>query len=721
MKRLFFTLIAFLSIATTAFTQSASDIILTGKVLDESTGELLVGVTIVLEGTTKGTQTDFDGVFQFTLKATDSTKKIIVNFIGFDSKKLEIKEFTRSKTDKSVFYKNIFLKTSLALSEEAIHVVGLRISGKKSPPITVESMDKLTIKSTAKIARGSTEKPSVAAVKTAKFGSTPRAAVASASAPLTVESMDKLAIKSTASTGFYEGLGALKGVDMPVGGSFVVVESEKMTEKRDVLKDNNKISVFAEDLIAIPEAADFLKELAKAKVSEQAKAEAKTLSDDDDIAPEPSAGQLTAGEWCDLKNWEFWKKSLDETFKTPQNNWKMNFTQRYSVILRGSNEQPISDATVQLIGAEGTAIWTAKTDNLGRAELFAEAFNKTNARSISVQSGGKAYNLDKIRKIEAGVNELKIPVACGYAPTVDIAFVVDATGSMGDEIAYLKAELADVVRQVKRDNQQLEVRLGSVFYRDFGDAYVTRTFPFDKSLKKNVEFIKNQEADGGGDTPEAVEEGLAAAIDSMAWSDNAVTRLLFLVLDAPPHLTDKNIEKLQRLTAKAAEKGIRIIPIAASGVDQNTEFLMKTFAVATGGTYTFLTDDSGIGGGHLKATTEKHEIELLNALLVRLIKQYSTYEACNDLVAEATTGGDTKFGLNFKVYPNPVRDVLNIELKTDATDVFITNAQGQTVRKLGIFTEGVQSLDVSDLQSGVYFVHFKKEGRLCTKKISVVK
>jgi hypothetical protein len=267
----------------------------------------------------------------------------------------------------------------------------------------------------------------------------------------------------------------------------------------------------------------------------------------------------------------------------------------------------------------------------------------------------------------------------------------------------------------------LEVRLGSVFYRDFGDAYVTRTFPFDKSLKKNVEFIKNQEAGGGGDTPEAVEEGLAAAIDSMVWSENAVTRLLFLVLDAPPHLTDKNIEKLQRLTAKAAEKGIRIIPIAASGVDQNTEFLMKALGVATGGTYTFLTDDSGIGGGHLKATTEKHEIELLNTLLVRLIKQYSTYEACNDLTTEATTGGDTKFGLNFKAYPNPVRDVLSIELKTDVTDVFITNAQGQTVRKLGIFTEGVQSLDVSDLQSGIYFVHFKKEGRVCTKKISVVK
>jgi Mg-chelatase subunit ChlD len=390
-------------------------------------------------------------------------------------------------------------------------------------------------------------------------------------------------------------------------------------------------------------------------------------------------------------------------------------------MLKGANNQPVSDATVQLIGTDGLTIWTAKTDNSGRAELFADAFGKTNAAKMSVLYAGKTYNLDKIRKMETGANELRIPVACSFAPTIDVAFVVDATGSMGDEIAYLKAEVADVIRQVKRDNQQLNVRLGSVFYRDFNDAYLTRTFDFDKSLKKNVEFIREQSADGGGDTPEAVPEGLEAAIDSMSWSDNAGTRLLFLVLDAPPHLTDKNIEKLQRLSAKAAEKGIRIIPIAASGVDQNTEYLMKALAVATGGTYTFLTDDSGVGGEHLKATTEKHEVELLNALMIRLIKQYSIYEACNDIATEATTGGDTKLGLNFKVFPNPVRDVMNLELKTAVTNVFITNTQGQKVRNLGTYTEGSPSVDVSDLSSGIYFVHFEKDGVVCTKKISVVK
>ena len=713
MKQLLFTLITCLSVAATAFGQSTTaTITLVGRVLDDKK-EPLVGATVLLKNTTNGVITDIEGMFRLVVKAKDSAGTLIVQSVGFESKELKIKEFKRSKTERNVLSKDISLSESAALLESVV-VTGYGTAKKRdmsSSAAKIKSSERAEM--TTKASKAKT-KSAASPVIAGKISSVTTSAVID----VVVRSTDRgvIASESEPSSGHFT-----VAADAAPRAYSMVVETEKMIEKRDVLVKNNADMFFAEDLIAIPEASSFLKEIEKARVIEQVKAKKALVDEDEDIEPEPSAGKLTAGEWCDLKNWEFWKKSLDETFKTYVNHWKMNFTQRYSLILRGANEQPVSDATVQLIGTNGLAIWTTKTDNTGRAELFADAFGKTNAVKMSVQFEGKTYNLDKIRKVETGANELKIPVACSYAPTVDIAFVVDATGSMGDEIAYLKAELADVIRQVKRDNQQLSVRLGSVFYRDFNDAYLTRTFPFDKSLKKNVEFIKEQSADGGGDTPEAVPEGLEAAIDSMVWSEHAVTRLLFLVLDAPPHLNDKNIEKLQRLTAKASEKGIKIIPIAASGVDQNTEYLMKALAVATGGTYTFLTDDSGVGGEHLKATTEKHDVELLNALLIRLIKQYSSYEACNDIATEATTGGNTKLGLNFKVYPNPVHDVLNLDLKTAVTDVFITNAQGQTVRKLDVFTEGSQSIDVSDLSSGIYFVHFQKDGVVCTKKISVVK
>jgi hypothetical protein len=714
MKRLLFTLIAFLSVALSAFGQSSTKIILTGHVRDAK-GEPLPFVTVLIKNTKKGVYTDVEGKFRLVTQAKDSVSSVLFLFIGFESKELKIKEFGRSKKERNVLFKDITLNESTVLLESVV-VTGYRASAaKKDMSSSIGKLESADMTRMATKAAKSKAKPAESAKITREVIRTKGA-----------ETTDRMAMK-TAPVVFYESAAAPSAIVVTDESREVYKSSklydyeDKTTAKRDVLKDNKAVLTFAEDLIAVPEASDFLKELEKARVEADEKAKIAQRDEDDDIETEPSAGKLTAGEWSDLKNWEFWKKSLDETFKPYVNNWKMNFTQRYSLILRGSNNQPVSDATVQLIGTDGLAIWTAKTDNSGRAELFADAFGKTNALKMSVLYAGKTYGFDKIRKVETGANELKIPVACSFAPTVDIAFVVDATGSMGDEIAYLKAEVADVIKQVKRDNQQLNVRLGSVFYRDFNDAYLTRTFDFDKSLKKNVEFIKAQSADGGGDVPEAVPEGLEAAIDSMAWSDNAVARLLFLVLDAPPHLTDKNIEKLQRMAAKAAEKGIRIIPIAASGVDQNTEYLMKALAVSTGGTYTFLTDDSGVGGEHLKATTEKHDIELLNALMIRLIKQYSTYESCNDIATEATTGGDTKLGLNFKVYPNPVRDVLNLDLKTAVSNVFITNAQGQKVRNLGNYTEGSPSIDVSDLSSGIYFVHFEKNGVVCTKKISVVK
>ncbi|MBR5089579.1 MAG: hypothetical protein IK093_09125, partial [Ruminiclostridium sp.] len=72
----------------------------------------------------------------------------------------------------------------------------------------------------------------------------------------------------------------------------------------------------------------------------------------------------------------------------------------------------------------------------------------------------------------------------------------------------------------------------------------------------------------------------------------------------------------------AAKLGIRIIPVASSGVDTDTEFLCRCMAMATGGTYTFLTDDSGVGYSHLEPTIGNYEVEKLNDMLVRIITDY---------------------------------------------------------------------------------------------------
>ncbi|MFP3599961.1 VWA domain-containing protein, partial [Chryseobacterium sp. SIMBA_029] len=84
--------------------------------------------------------------------------------------------------------------------------------------------------------------------------------------------------------------------------------------------------------------------------------------------------------------------------------------------------------------------------------------------------------------------------SCLEKRILDLAFVVDATGSMGDEISYLQSELLDVLRKVETNLKNTEVRYGSVFYRDKGDEYVTRKFDFSDKAESLIEFIKQQKA-----------------------------------------------------------------------------------------------------------------------------------------------------------------------------------------------------------------------------------
>ena len=135
-------------------------------------------------------------------------------------------------------------------------------------------------------------------------------------------------------------------------------------------------------------------------------------------------------------------------------------------------------------------------------------------------------------------------------------------------------------------------------------------------------FIKEQEANGGGDYPEAVHSALEATWQNFSWNESARSRIAFLILDAPPHHQDSIIESLKSSITFYAKNGIKLIPVAASGVDKDTESLLRFFDIVTGGTYVFLTDDCGIGYPHTEASVGDHEVEKIADLMLRLIKKY---------------------------------------------------------------------------------------------------
>lgn len=338
---------------------------------------------------------------------------------------------------------------------------------------------------------------------------------------------------------------------------------------------------------------------------------------------QPQGGLVTAGEWNDLDNWDFYQKTLmKEPFKGFPDDWQMYTNHRIAVAITAKNK-PAANATVTLFRND-TPIWTAKTDNLGRAELWVGAFQKEkelNTALLRLKVNEQWVSTAAIS--ETQVNRIALDEALP-SPTnqVQIAFMVDATGSMGDELEFLKMDLKKVINEVQKTNTQLKISTGTVFYRDEGDEYVVKHSPFTEDINQTTEFISQQRADGGGDFPEAVDKALVQ-LNQLQWQPEARTRIAFLVLDAPPHNKPAVINSIQYSVKTAAASGIKLIPVVASGIDKTTEFLMRFIAMYTNGTYVFITDHSGIGNKHLEPSVGEYQVEKLSDLMVRLIKKYS--------------------------------------------------------------------------------------------------
>ncbi|MCL2180594.1 MAG: VWA domain-containing protein [Treponema sp.] len=360
-------------------------------------------------------------------------------------------------------------------------------------------------------------------------------------------------------------------------------------------------------------------------------------SNDDGNQYELKPGQLTAGEWSDIKNYDFYLNlfNVNESLNINEDQRSRNFAvyknyfgfeTRFMITVNVDNQgQPVKDAVVELYDAEEPLelLFTARTNVLGSAYLFPEYDLTDNSIIVRAVSGGNENSMTFV--YDADNIQITLDGSAAPQSILDLMFVIDTTGSMGDELNYLKSEIANVIDGISSSNANYDIRLALLFYRDIGDDYVTRYFDFTGNINTQQENLSKQFAAGGGDYPEAVDIALSEAVEK-DWSAGSAVRLIFHVCDAPPHNGQENKTVFYNAVRTAAEKGIRIIPVASSGVDLNTEFLLRQEALMTGGTYIFLTDDSGIGYEHLKPTIGEYVVEYLNACMIRVINEYITGE-----------------------------------------------------------------------------------------------
>jgi hypothetical protein len=225
------------------------------------------------------------------------------------------------------------------------------------------------------------------------------------------------------------------------------------------------------------------------------------------------------------------------------------------------------------------------------------------------------------------------PVACrfpvGTRPAqLEMVFVIDTTGSMGGLLDGARQRIWGIVNGVIRE-QHASIRIGLVAYRDRGDAYVTQILPLTEDLDKVYMTLMDYQAAGGGDAPEDVRTALAESLYKMPWSEGGlgVSRIIFLVGDAPPH-EDYDAPDTLITAAKAAQKGI-IVNTIQCGFSGDTKRAWQAIAGGGQGEYFAIPIDGGV------QPVETPYDDQLNELARKLSATIMPYGLGGDAAGEA--------------------------------------------------------------------------------------
>jgi len=216
-----------------------------------------------------------------------------------------------------------------------------------------------------------------------------------------------------------------------------------------------------------------------------------------------------------------------------------------------------------------------------------------------------------------------LPATQPAGKTIEVCFVLDTTGSMSGLIEGAKQKIWSIANSIVATNHGATVRFALVPYRDRGDEYVTKVFDLTDDLDKVYENLQTFKADGGGDTPESVNQALADAVGKIKWSVKPdVAKLIFLVGDAPPHMDYPDDVKYPETCQRAVKKGLIINTVQCGDIAETTP-IWQQIAQRSEGSYVSLQQS---GGMVTVATPMDDDIAALSGKIATLTMSYGPQE-----------------------------------------------------------------------------------------------
>ena len=319
----------------------------------------------------------------------------------------------------------------------------------------------------------------------------------------------------------------------------------------------------------------------------------------------------------------------------------LDVSERHIIAVYNEDGLPVLDAEVSIY-EDQRLITVLRTPADGVVYFFPRAYSRydvDNDYQIVVEKDQASVDFDLSAQGEDTLTEVELDVSRTRPPVqLDVLFLIDSTGSMGDEIDELKDNILSISAQIEALPSEPDVRFGMVTYRDRGDRYVTRITDFTGDIQRFQAELLDVDAAGGQDAPESLNEALHDAVNNVDWRNDETVRLVFLVADAPPHLDYPQDYSYAQELAIAVEEGITIHPIASRlcrdrddcrddlGLFQEqAEYIFRQMAQFTGGHFIFLTYEdtprsSGESGSEVHVPEDEYSVEDLDALVVRLVQ-----------------------------------------------------------------------------------------------------
>ncbi len=356
-----------------------------------------------------------------------------------------------------------------------------------------------------------------------------------------------------------------------------------------------------------------------------------------ELAPQEPLQPLQAGEIDDNADWDTYQeyrrnylKQYDEHTVTD-----MDTTDRQVIRVMDDNNLPVLGACVQVFHGE-RLITESFTYATGMTMFFPNLREDTryvDEFTVRATYGQMVAEEQLDRTDIGGAVTVELPIEQDTAnPKLDVMFLIDSTGSMADEIAQLQENILAISTQIDALPGNVDVRYGLVTYRDRTDEYVTRVYDFTDDVRQFQAHLNTVEAGGGGDYPESLNQGLEESLNVVSWRGSDTVKLVFLVADAPPQLNYRDDVNYTLSMQEALGRGIKIHPIASSGLQPEGEYILRQIGQYTMGHFIFLTYEDGTPGtpGEERPDLEvgdpedeqgigDYSVEELDELVLRLI------------------------------------------------------------------------------------------------------